>query len=323
MTLAELKDQFNALYSIECKKRAIEKIPLGNKEIAFFISSSQQDIQRRLAVVTVSYDITLTGTSLYDLPSNFGNDLTATCAGVVLAKKPVKWMRELIAQSLAGDYYSIYVSGNTQQLLTTVTSGTLTIYYHPDFNYYRPSLGSSQDWGNFSGIAYSGKLLVPDRYDMAVLYRMLGFLFPDYLTMYEKELRSLRESRVGSTEDAMNWSFGGDSELESESTSATSVTTVTLPSTSTDPDKFLRIRITDAGVSSVAEASGWTNNPTVVNSVSTIVVTSASSEFQAYSHVDCNNKDFEWTPTGTNIITFTPPSATGWGEAEILIQIWN
>lgn len=322
MTLAELKDQFNALYSLECRKRTLEKIPLGNKELAFFISSSQQDIQRRLAVVTTSYDITLDGSTTYALPSNFGNDLTVVVGETTLAKKSVKWLRELVAGGSSGDYYSIYVSGNTQYILTSVTAGTLTIYYHPDFNYYRPSLGSSQDWGTFDGITYSGKLLVPDRYDMAVLYRMLGFVFPDFLTMYEKELKSLRESRVGSTEDQLMYNFGGDSELEGGELAATGViVSTTVPSTSAD--KFLRIRVTDAGVATVSEASGWSTNPTVVNSVSSIVVTSASSEFTNYTHCERSQNDWEWSQTGATTITITTHPSSAWGEAEILIEIWT
>ena len=322
MTLAEIRDQFNALYLIETLKRQVPKIPLGNKEIAFFISASQQDIQRRLAVVTVSQDIVMTGTNIYGLNSNFGNDLTAVCGGVTLARKSVKWLRELISSSMAGDYYAIYPSGNTQYLLTTVSSGTLTIYYHPDFNYYRPSLGGSEDWGTFDGITYSGKLLIPDRYDMAVLYRMLAFIFPDYLAMYEKELKSLRESRVGSTEDRLLYEFGDDLESEGETTLATSVTTTTtLPST--NADKFLRIRVTDAGAATVSEASGWTTNPTVVNSVSSIVVTSADSEFTNYTHCERTQNDWEWSQTGANTITITTHPSSVWGQAEILIQIWT
>lgn len=323
MKLSELVDQFRALYLIESQERQIPKIPLGNKELAFLISASQQDIQRRLAVVTVSQDIVLTGVNLYNLNSNFGNDITAVCGGTVLSKKPVKWIREMIAQSIAGDYYAIYVSGNTQQLLTTVASGTLTIYYHPDFNYYRPSLGGSEDWGTFNGITYSGKLLIPDRYDMAVLYRMLAFIFPDFLALYEKELRSLRESRVGSCEDRMMYEFGGDLETEAETTTSTSTTITSATILSTDADKFLRIRVTDAGVATVSEASGWTTNPTVVNSVSSIVVTSADSEFTNYTHCERTQNDWEWSQTGSNTITVTPHPSSAWGQCEILIEIWT
>lgn len=321
MTLNEIKNQFNALYSLELQKRKLSKIDLGNKEIAFFISASQQDIQRRLAVVTVSYDITLDGSSVYNLPSNFGNDLTAVVDGVTLEKRSVKWLRELMSASLSGDYYAIYVSGNTQQILTTVSSGTLTIYYYPDFNYYRPSLTSAQDWGTFDGIVYTGKLLLPDRYDMAILYRMLAFVFPDYLAMYEKELKSLRESRVGSTEDHLMYSFGGDNELEaSQGTTTSTVLTSSLPST--QADKFLRIRIKDDGTYSIPESTGWITDPTVINNTSTIVISSADSEFTNFIHARCNKNDFEWSQT-TNTITFTTHPSSGWGEAEIIIEVWN
>lgn len=321
MKLVEIKDQFNALYMLECQKRNVGKIPLGVKEIAFFISSAQQDIQRRLAVVTTSYDITLTGAETYALPSNFGNDILALVSGVKLEKKTVSWLREIMAGSLSGDYYAIYPSGNTQYILTSVTSGTLTIYYHPDLNYYRPSLSGTQNWGTFDGITYSGNLLIPDRYDMAVLYRMLGFVFPDYLPIYEKELKSLRESRVGSTENTTMYEFGGFSELEATSTASSVTGTTTVPTTGAD--KFARIRITDVGGATVSEATGWDSNPTVANNITSIVISSANSEFGNYSHVGCNNKNFEWSATGADTITLTPPSSSGWGEAEIIIEIWN
>ena len=240
-------------------------------------------------------------------------------SGAILAKKSVQWLREKMAGSLSGDYYSIYPSGNRSYILTPVSTGTLTIYYHPDFNYYRPSLGGTEDWGTFDGVTYSGKLLIPDRYDMAVLYKMLAFMFPDFIPMYEKELRSLRESRVGSTEDTFMWSFGGDSEQDVGINTTIGYGTTSVPSTSAD--KFLRIRATDAGVATVSEASGWTTNPTVANNTSTIVVTSADSEFSNFTHVDTNNRDFEWSGN-TGTITITTHPSTGWGSAEILIEIW-
>jgi hypothetical protein len=323
MNLQEIRDNFNARYKLETIKRGTAYIDLGDKMIAFFISEAQQDIQRRLAVVHTSYELTLTGAETYDLPSNFGNDITVTSGTAILTKKPYRWLRENFDVGNSGDYYSIDVAGNTQKILVAGNSGTVIIYYYPDFNYYRPSLSSVQDWGTFSGVAYSGKILLPDRYSNAIILKMLSNIANDYLMLYEKELKSLRESRVGSVEETINYSFAGVDETVSTTSVPVGSSVPTPSSGSSTADKVIRVRVSDAGTYTTPEEDGWSSTPTIVNNVSSVVITSPSSEFNNYIHVRVNQNTWTWEQTGATTITLYPDSSSGWGEAEIIIEIWD
>ena len=325
MSIKELRDLFLAQYEIQSQVRGLTPIKIVDKMIASFISQAQQDIQRRLLVVETSTDITLSTTGyVYSLPSNFGQHKHAYVSNMVLEEKSEKFIREQIAQGNSGYWYGIYQQGNTQQLITSLTSGTLTLFYYLDTNYYRPSLSASQDWGNFNGIVYSGKLLLPDRYDMAVLYYMLAQVLPDYWNLYEKEIRSLRGSRISSLDEGFSYELGGVNE---SSSSVTETLTTVVTSGSSAPvdeaDKRSRIRVNDGGNYWIEFEEGWTSNPTVVNSVSSIVITSSGSEFANWIHVAINNANFSWTQTGTDTITITPSPSSSWGEAEIIIEVWN
>lgn len=322
MLISEIRDLFRAEYTIAANVRGIKEIRIDTKLLANFISQAQQDIQRRLLVVESSTDIELaTTTNVHSLPSNFGKHKHAYIGTTLLEEKSSQYLREQIAIGNTGNWYGIYQQGNTQQLITTHTSGTLTLFYYPDFRYYQPSVSSSQDWGTFNGTVFTGKLLLPDRYDMAILYYMLSKVVPDYMGMYEKELRSLRGSRISSGTGGFDYGFGGVEPTETPTITATVSTTS--PPTDT-ADKKIRFRVSDTGGSaSVEYEDGWTTTPTVANNVSSIVVSSADSEFTNWIHVESNNEDFSWSQTGATTITITPSPLSGWGDVEIIIEVWN
>jgi hypothetical protein len=201
----------------------------------------------------------------------------------------------------------------------------LTLFYYPDFRYYQPSVSSSQDWGTFSGIVFSGKLMLPDRYDMAILYYMLSQVIPDYYQMYEKEIFSLKGSRVASFDDGFSYHFGGVDNNVPLITTGINATTTTSSSVPTDTaDKKIRFRVSDTGGDATVEyEDGWTTTPTIVNNTTTVVITSADAEFTNFVHVESNQEGFGWEQTGATSITVTPYPTTGWGDVEIIIEVWN
>ena len=159
------------------------------------------------------------------------------------------------------------------------------------------------------------------------LYNMLSQIFPDYLALYEKELKSLRESRQFSDTDTLKYNLGGlEDEVIESGTSTTIVTTTSTISALDEPVKRIRFRADDTGGYTVEFASGWEVTPTIVNVVTeppSIVVTSANSEFTNYIEVRINNEDFGWTQTGATVITITPDPTAGWGEVEVIINIYE
>ena len=322
MTILELRDLFQGEYTLAAQIRGGVKIDIGDKLLANFISQAQQDIQRRLLVVESSVDLTLASTTnVHSLPTNFGLHKHAYLGTSLLEEKPARFMRELLAVGGTGNYFSIYQQGNTQQLITPHTSGTLTLFYYPDFRYYQPSVSTSQDWGSFSGTVFTGKLMLPDRYDMAVLYYMLAKVIPEYEAKYEREIRSLKGSRVSSMDDSFGYELGGVENavvtLTTTGVSSTSVPTDTA-------DKKIRFRVSDNGGDATVEyEGGWSTTPTIVNNTSTVVVTSADSEFTNWLHVESNNEDFSWALTGLTTITITPSPSSGWGDVEIIIEVWD
>lgn len=328
MLISEIRDIFYAKYSLEIQLRKMQKIEIANKMLSFFISAAQQDIQRRLQVVESSTDITLgTTTNLYALPQTFGKQKHAYIGGNRLIERPIKEVEQSNLDGSSGYWYAIKMSGHTPYIYCPISSGTLTIVYYPDLNYYQPSVSSTQVWGTFNGSVYSGNLILPDRYNMAILYNMLSQIFPDYLALYEKELKSLRESRQFSDTDTLKYNLGGlEDEVIESGTSTTIVTTTSTISALDEPVKRIRFRADDTGGYTVEFASGWEVTPTIVNSVTeppSIVVTSANSEFTNYIEVRINNEDFGWTQTGATVITIIPDPTAGWGEVEVIINIYE
>lgn len=324
MTIKEVRDVFLMRYKRLSQQRQQPFDHINEAEIAFYISAAQQDIQRRLSVIESSTDIELDSISnLYALPVTFGKQKHVYVGDISLEEISIV---DAEKRSLTGDngaWYAIKVTGHSAYIYCPMTSGTLTIVYHPDLNYYQPSLGASQSWGNFSGVVYSGNLLLPDRYDMAIIYNMLSNIFPDFLALYEKELKSLRESRQFSGSDTLKYTMGGIDDSTSINTTVEAGTSSLYVSALDEAVKRLRFTADDSGAYEVKADYGWSTTPTIVNSVSSIVVTSGDSEFTNFVRVSPNNLDFTWSQTGSNTITITPDPTSGWGEVEIIIEIFD
>lgn len=325
MTLKELRDTFLMRYDILCQTREVKKIKLVDKVISSFISAAQQDIQRRLSVVETSTTITLsTTTNLYALPQTFGKQKHAYIGGNRLDEKPITWVEKQNVDGSDGYWYAIKITGHTPYIYCPISSGTLTIVYYPDLGYYQPSVSASQTWGTFSGVVYSGNLILPDRYNMAILYNMLSQVFQDYFLLYEKELKSLRESRQFSDTDTLGYNLGGLEEdtFDRGTGIATSEEDIIVNALD-QPSKRIRFTATDAGAYVVEYEDGWEVTPTIVNNITSIVVSSANNEFTNYVHPTMTNLDFGWTQTGATTITIVPDPTTAWGEVEIIIDIYD
>ena len=142
---------------------------------------------------------------------------------------------------------------------------------------------------------------------------------PDFKADYEKEIRSLRGSRVSSNEEALGYEFGGVSDVTTVSLTTTSATA---SPTSDVPDKSIRFRVSDNGGDATKEASGgWTTDPTLANNTSTLVITSSSGEFSNYLQVTINNKNFAYSLSGS-VLTITTSPSSGWGSVEIILRVW-
>lgn len=202
MTLSEIRDDIVRRLERECTLRGLPKIKIANKGIAMDISEAQQDIQRRLAVIEDSTTITtVSGTSEYNLPSNFGSIKSVTIANVPLKQVLASDIYNYPASSSEPIEYSLLISGNTQKIQFYPTPNaelSVVVKFNVDSNFYSPSGASSQDWGTFDGSAFSGNLLLPERYTLALEYYVLSLYLPDYVAKYERELNSLRESQVTS-----------------------------------------------------------------------------------------------------------------------------
>jgi hypothetical protein len=83
------------------------------------------------------------------------------------------------------------------------------VYYFLDTLYYKPSLSSVQDWGTFDGIDLTGSSLLPEKYSMAIIYKMLSMMIDSFKVDYETELARLRGGLTEGLEDTMRYNFGG------------------------------------------------------------------------------------------------------------------
>lgn len=450
MLIQEISSAFLTRYKRISFQRDLKVQQLNKAEIALMISEAQQDIQKRLDVIIGSSGITLySGYSAYNLPNDFGKLKFAMIGN--LEVDIVSDYTLLTTQPSTGNPIkcAVYNDGNIPKLVVypvPTETTTLYIYYSVDTNYYQPTQPNPQNWGSFNGTEFSGKLLLPDKYDRAVNLFMLAQFFDDYELKYRDEILSLRGNQAAGQPLKTDYHFGTpkkstplsgftsiaastylpgttsvlqfliaqsgtnapvivntfvndfinlptlartstgvytitltgaftanktflhkpniDLAVVNDEASAelehTSVDTITLrvfdtvydltdgfnaiwikievqntafvpistltpaaivSSLADAPTKRLRFRASDDGTYTAEFSTGWDITPTIVNNVSTLVVTSANNEFNDYVQVETSIEDFTWTQTGANTITITCDPSSGWGNAEIIIDI--
>ncbi len=318
MTLNEIRDDYVRSLQREFRKRGQNTPDLIDKSIAMDMSEAFQDVQRRLSVVQGYNTITLEADiNVYDLPSNFGKMKKVMFSNLELKEVDYNELMGYVDGEGKPTSYTMYVTGNTQQIIVypkPEQAYTLYIYYYLDLGYYSPSADASQNWGNFDGSIFSGYPKLPERYNKAVKCYMLGLEFPDWEERYERELSSLKQSRVFSM-PSKTYSMGGYStpKGQADMTVLSSSTTAASTGVSSDsiPDKFLHITYDwTSDTATIIDSSGWTTAPTVATSSNVITVTSSGSEFSTTKLLlTPSNTMTSWSNT-TGAVTVTPPNGT-------------
>lgn len=212
MLISELNNQFIVRCKIENAKRGLNYFDIGIKEVAFLISEAQQDIQKRLDVIIGTYAIvTVSGIKLYSCPEDFGKLKFG-----MIGDNPIEIDSEynlLTNRSISGNVarMATYIAGNSPQILvypTPTSEETLNIYYSVDTKYYQPSNPADQLWGGFGGETFIGKLLLPDKYNKAVLLYLLSQLYDDFKMKYEEEILSLKGNQAAGSPLRLYYNFG-------------------------------------------------------------------------------------------------------------------
>lgn len=318
MTLNEIRDDYVRSLQREFRKRGQEVPDLVDKSIAMDMSEAFQDIQRRANVLQGYSTITTEdGVNVYDLPSNFGKMKKAMYSNLELDEVSFNEFITLVDAEGQPTTFTMYPSGNTQQIAVypkPEDTYTIYIYYYLDLGYYSPAGDAQQNWGNFDGSVFAGQPKLPERYNKAIKCYMMGLEFPDWEQRYERELASLRESRVLSL-PTRKYSMGGYSTTKglSDMTVLTSSTTVAASGVSSDsiPDKFLHISYDwTSDTPTIIDSSGWTTAPTVASTGNVITVTSADNEFSTTNGLlTPSNTMTGWSNTA-GAYTVTPPTGT-------------
>lgn len=321
MLLQELKSMFLTRYELECRKAKQTALILNDSEIAFFLSDAQQDIQRRLKILKGYTDISLVAnTDSYALPTNFGQSILGMIDGNPINKSN----RVLESSNLIGGPSEYQVmQGSPSHIVVNPAPNkayTLRLYYYLDTLYYRPSLSSAQSWGTFNGIIYTGSALLPEKYSMAIIYKMLSMMIDSFEVKYETELNRLRGGLVEDVEDTMRYNFGGiDEPSFSHAITGVNTQTTIIPSTSDEPTKQIRFIASETGDPVVQFSNGWSAEPVITNLGTTITVTDL--ELTNFMDVKCNNEGINYT-YDPSTYTLTFDTGTGWGDLQIIIRVW-
>lgn len=215
MTLDVLRNQFEARYVFESKRRKQEPEHINDGMIALFMSEAIGEVENELGILKYSEDISVTaGTDEYTLSSDYGQ--FDQVKFVVGTNEPI-WLEPVTKEkidaynSLSGTTtkFSIYPTGNDYKIKiypSSSSDGTLTVYYRPHFNLYEPN--GTQTWGTFDGTDFSTTLKLPDKYALPVVYHMLTQVFPDMYDKYYSVLMS-KKTTVSTNKTKINWRLNG------------------------------------------------------------------------------------------------------------------
>lgn len=206
MLTKEVRDEFVIEYELECQKRNVPRIELGDKILASWIASGQQKIADSLKILVRYTDIeyeAMTEFTTYGLPDDYGSFIGTE------PKLTVKGITDLTTLAQEGetldsgeiDSIAIYHDGDGYKvgfMNLPSSSGTIRIWYSINPLYYSPSSGKNQEWGTFDGTTFSGYLRIPDKYKDLLILFMLGKCFDDKKQEFIYELQSF-VSNSGST----------------------------------------------------------------------------------------------------------------------------
>lgn len=317
MILSEIRDDFQRRYLRECFKRNLKPMDMSEASLAMDISEIQQDIQRRLSVVQGYTTITTeSGVNTYNLPTNFGKQKTVMISGLKLTEKSVDQIIETVESNSTPNYFAIYPSGKTQKIILDPMPEavyTVYVYYFLDLGYYSPSGSASQDWGQFDQNYFYNNSPLPERYYRAIVLGMLSNWFLEFKVDYERELLSLKESRVSSLPQR-EYSIGG---YKSKGTSMSVIvesTTSSTPTTTTNillPTKAVIITYTySANTITITDQEGYEGTMSGSYVGGNVVITSSNPEFSLNNlYIEPNNTSVLYSNTSSTV-TLTPPATT-------------
>uniref|UniRef100_A0A6H1ZQ98 Uncharacterized protein n=1 Tax=viral metagenome TaxID=1070528 RepID=A0A6H1ZQ98_9ZZZZ len=200
MKLNELISAFKNKYWLECSLRKVTEIDFKAKHLALMLSEVFADIQKRLGVIeATTTETSVSGTAVYDLTSSFMTIKSVSYGNTPLDKVSTSWIKTINAETetVTGTptKYAILYEDNVPQLYlypTPASSGDdIIIQSESNFNLYSPT-AVSNDFGTFNGTTFSGDTTIPTQYDLAIILGMMQQVFPDYNTLYEREMSMLR-----------------------------------------------------------------------------------------------------------------------------------
>ena len=201
MTLQEIRDIIVLRYKVEALKRKQETIDLNKNEkfFASLIAEGQQEVQRITAVLRSYYEITtVAGQREYTLPHLFGREtMVFDPAYGKLEPQSITDIEAVDTTHNARPVEFAVRDGNPSKIILNPTPDgvyTVKVHYVVSPKFYSPS-ASTPEWGSFDGYNYTGELLLPDEYLIAVWQYVIAQLVDDYYPVYRKTLHSLRQSK--------------------------------------------------------------------------------------------------------------------------------
>lgn len=152
MKIKDLYDIAKFRLQIEAKKKGLKVFLLSPRELAYFISAAQMDVQKKLKVIQSYSEITLVaGVNTYSLPSKFGIYRAATINYAPLRYTPYTTIVELPYESGLPMYLNVYAVGDERKVIVYPTpseTGTMFIHYYVDPGYFKASLLTFAASGN-------------------------------------------------------------------------------------------------------------------------------------------------------------------------------
>jgi hypothetical protein len=191
MILAEIVDLFKRRYSLECLKRRVTEIVLGEGDVVTMLSETCGDIQKAFGVIETSMSIPIiAGTDKYDLNAAIMTVKDVMIGCEKLTEKSTAWMQSRVALNCSPGHYTILYSSAIPKIWVygnPIIASTMVVNFQSNFNFYSPSSTVAGDFGSFLNSAYTGNTSFPTQYDKLILLGMLKWLFKDMEEDYLKE----------------------------------------------------------------------------------------------------------------------------------------
>jgi hypothetical protein len=191
MILSEIVDLFKRRYSLECLKRRVTEIVLGERDVVTMLSETCGDIQKAFGVIETSLSIPIiAGTDKYDLNASIMTVKDVMIGCEKLTEKSTAWMQSRVALNCSPGHYTILYSSAIPKIWiygNPIIASTMVVSFQSNFNFYSPSQVTAGDFGSFLNSAYTGNTCFPTQYDKLILLGMLKQMFPEIAVEYSKE----------------------------------------------------------------------------------------------------------------------------------------